>query len=167
MPRLLKVQDARVINVSSGGMYTQKLRVRDLEASGPEGFDGVTAYARTKRALVVLTELWAERHRDTSVTFSSMHPGWADTPGVRTSLPRFHAVTRRILRTADEGADTVVWLAAASRVTGRSGLFWFDRQVQPTQLLPFTREDAAERARLWEACQRWAAPPGRTCPAAA
>ncbi len=167
VPRLLGSKDGRVINVSSGGMYTRKLRVRELERAAPEDFDGVTAYARTKRALVVLTELWAERHRDTSITFASMHPGWADTPGVRTSLPRFHAVMRRILRTADEGADTVVWLAAASRVAGRSGFFWFDRQVQPTHLLPFTREDAAERARLWEACQRWAARPRRSRPAAA
>jgi dehydrogenase/reductase SDR family protein 12 len=157
IPRLLEAKDARVVNVSSGGMYTQKLRVRQLEELGPEDFDGVTAYARTKRALVVLTELWAERHHDTSITFASMHPGWADTPGVRSSLPRFHSVMRRILRTADEGADTVVWLAAAPRVAGRSGFFWFDRQVQPTHLLPFTKEGAAERARLWEACRTWAA----------
>ena len=159
IPRLLEAKDSRVINVSSGGMYTQKLRVRQLEEIGQEGFDGVTAYARTKRALVVLTELWAERHRDTSITFASVHPGWADTSGVRSSLPRFHAVTRTILRTAEEGADTVVWLAAAPGVAGRSGFFWFDRQIQPTHLLPFTQENAAERANLWEACRTWAAPP--------
>lgn len=157
IPRLLEAKDARVINVSSGGMYTQKLRVRQLREIGPEDFDGVTAYARTKRALVVLTELWAEKHRGTSITFASMHPGWADTSGVRGSLPRFHAVTRPILRTAEEGADTVVWLAVAPGVAGRSGLFWFDRQVQPTHLLPFTKEDAAERANLREACRTWAA----------
>lgn len=156
IPRLLEAKDARVINVSSGGMYTQKLRVRQLEEVGPQDFDGVTAYARTKRALVVLTELWAERHRGTSITFAGMHPGWADTPGVKNSLPRFQAVTRSILRTAEEGADTVVWLAAAPGVAGRSGFFWFDRQIQPTHLLPFTKEDSAERANLWEACETWA-----------
>jgi dehydrogenase/reductase SDR family protein 12 len=167
IPRLLEAKDARVINVSSGGMYTQKLRVGELAATGPDDFDGVTVYARTKRALVVLTELWADRHRDKPVTFASMHPGWADTPGVRSSLPRFHAVTRRILRTAEEGADTAVWLAAGPGVAGRSGFFWFDRQIQPTHLLPFTREEAVERPRLWEACHGWAASRRRGRPAAA
>ncbi len=167
LPRLFEAENARVINVSSGGMYTRKLRVRELAAAGPADFDGVTAYARTKRALVVLTELWAERHRDTSVTFAGMHPGWADTPGVRRSLPLFHAAMRRTLRTAEEGADTIVWLAAAPCVAGRSGFFWFDRQIRPTHFLPATREDASERAALWEACRSWAIPPRRNRPAAA
>ena len=57
----------------------------EIEAAGPEDFDGVTAYARTKWALVVLTELWAERHRDTSITFASMP---------RAVCPRTHSPRR-------------------------------------------------------------------------
>ena len=141
----------RVVHVSSGGMYTQRLDVPALFAGGPEPFDGVVQYARTKRALVVLNELLADRLGGRGVAFSAMHPGWADTPAVRTSLPRFHAMTRRILRTPEEGADTVVWLAASRAAGERSGLFWFDREAVATTSLPGTRESAGERGKLWEA----------------
>lgn len=85
-----------------------------------------------------------------------MHPGWADTPGVRTSLPRFHFVMQLILRSPAEGADTAIWLAACPRVRGRSGHFWFDRRTEPTHLLARTREAPADRAALWRALERWA-----------
>ena len=44
-----------------------------------------------------------------------MHPGWADTPGLKSSLPRFYGATKRLLRTPQEGADTIVWLGTAAR----------------------------------------------------
>ena len=39
-----------------------------------------------------------------------MHPGWVDTPGVRTFLPTFRALTRPVIRTPEQGTDTLVWL---------------------------------------------------------
>lgn len=141
----------RVVHVSSGGMYTQRLDVAGLFRGGAEPFDGVVQYARTKRALVVLSELLAERLAGRGVTFSAMHPGWADTPAVRTSLPRFHALTKGILRTPGEGAHTVVWLAASPAAGSPGGLFWFDRAPAATTPLPGTRETPEERGRLWAA----------------
>ena len=64
-----------------GGMYTQKLRVDDLQSEQGE-FDGPTVYARTKRAEVILTEMWAQRLAGTGVTVHAMHPGWVDTGGL-------------------------------------------------------------------------------------
>lgn len=141
----------RVVHVSSGGMYTQRLDVDGLFGGGLEPFDGVVQYARTKRALVVLNELLAERLAGSGVTFSAMHPGWADTPAVRSSLPRFHALTKGILRSPEEGADTVVWLAASAAAGGRNGLFWFDRSPVATTPIPGTRETVEERGRIWAA----------------
>jgi NAD(P)-dependent dehydrogenase (short-subunit alcohol dehydrogenase family) len=145
---------ARVVFVSSGGMYTQRLSLDDLDWTRRE-YDGVVAYAQTKRMQVILAELLAERDTG-NVVFHSMHPGWADTEAVRTSLPRFWRLLRHRLRTPAEGADTVVWLAIATRPGGESGLFWFDRAPQTTHLLPFTRESAEERERLWDVCRRLA-----------
>ena len=114
VPLLEQSRPARIVNVSSGGMYTQRIHLDDLQMDH-EKFDGPAAYARTKRAQVILTELWAERLRGTGVVVHAMHPGWADTPGLESSLPRFYALTKRLLRTPQEGADTIVWLGAASR----------------------------------------------------
>ena len=87
-------------------MYTQRLDLSDVGWKR-RPFDGVVAYAQTKRAEVILTELWAERLAAAGVDVHSMHPGWADTPGVQSSLPRFWRFTRNRLRTSREGADTI------------------------------------------------------------
>lgn len=126
--------DARVINVASGGMYTSPL-TDDLQFSGDK-FDGVEQYARNKRVLVALTEKWADKYKDKGVGFYSMHPGWAETPGVATSLPRFSKTLSGNLRTIEEGADTIIWLALQPTEKLVSGGFYFDRAEAPKHL-PF------------------------------
>tara|TARA_B100000212_G_scaffold233631_1_gene177635 strand:- start:206 stop:1081 length:876 start_codon:yes stop_codon:yes gene_type:complete len=138
---------ARVINVVSGGMYTQKLRCDELVMTRAK-YNGSVAYARAKRALTVLTELWAEVWRDHNIIVNSMHPGWADTPGVQTALPGFRRVTKRVLRSPAEGADTIVWLARASEADQVSGKLFLDREPRITHLRPRTKERPEERARL-------------------
>jgi NAD(P)-dependent dehydrogenase (short-subunit alcohol dehydrogenase family) len=147
-PKLRAADAARVIFVSSGGMYTQRLSVDDA-CWCTRPYDGVRAYAQTKRMQVVLARLLAAHWKGTGIVCHAMHPGWADTPSVRSSLPRFWRATRAILRTPEQGADTVVWLAVARAAARRSGLFWFDRAPRAPYLLPFTRESEAERQRLW------------------
>ena len=143
---------ARIINVSSGGMYTQRIRPADLQMKKTP-YDGTVAYARTKRGQVILTELWAERFRDRGFVVHSMHPGWAATPGVSESLPRFYKVTRPLLRTAEQGADTIVWLCTSEEAGQTTGLFWHDRRPRPTHRLEATRETQKEREALWNALE--------------
>lgn len=150
-PKLRASRDARVVFVSSGGMYTQRLSLDDCEWRR-RPYDGVAAYAQTKRMQVVLAELLAQELPAARVTVSSMHPGWADTPAVQTSLPRFWKTMQRRLRTPAEGADTVIWLAASPAARGRSGLFWFDRRPRSTHLLPWTRESDGDRRALRALC---------------
>lgn len=137
--------DPRVITVSSGGMYTQGLDLDDLQFE--TDYSGARAYARAKRAQVVLTEMAAERHG--SITYHSMHPGWADTPGVVDSLPGFYRLMKPLLRTPEQGADTIVWLAASPRAKGGDGAFWHDRAPRSKHKLGKTRSTVAERAALW------------------
>lgn len=144
---------ARVLWIASGGMYTQSLDVDTLEM-GTDDYSGSTAYARAKRAQVVLAEEWAKRLRDDGIAVHAMHPGWADTPGLETGLPGFRTLLGPILRSPDEGADTIVWLAAADdpgRVTGK---FWLDRAPRSTTKLVPSGATPEERRRLWELCER-------------
>lgn len=143
---------ARIINVSSGGMYTQRIRVDDLEMK-KEPYDGVVAYARTKRGQVILTELWAERLKDRGIVVHSMHPGWAATPGVSESLPRFYKLTKPLLRTPEQGADTIVWLCASEEAGRTTGLFWHDRRPRPTHRSRRTRETPEQQTALWAALE--------------
>ncbi|XP_016109005.1 dehydrogenase/reductase SDR family member 12-like [Sinocyclocheilus grahami] len=147
IPTLKKSENPRVITVSSGGMLVQKLNVEDLQFE-KGSFDGTMAYAQNKRQQVIMTEQWAAQHKE--IHFSSMHPGWADTPAVQSSMPDFHAKMKNKLRTEAQGADTVVWLAisdAASRQP--SGLFFQDRKAVSTHLpLASSRSSPAEEQKL-------------------
>lgn len=138
---------ARVINVVSGGMYTQKLKLNQLMMEA-EHYKGSVAYARAKRALTVLTELWSEQWREDNIVVNSMHPGWADTPGVQSALPGFRRLTQRVLRSAEEGADTIVWLARASEAGLVSGKLFLDREPRTTHLQSATTESTEERMQL-------------------
>lgn len=147
-PLLAKAPAPRVINVVSGGMYSQKLDVDALQMPDTPAYSGSVAYARQKRALMVLTQEWAAQWRDAGIAVNAMHPGWADTPGVRTALPQFRRLTRHILRSAEEGADTIVWLAVATEAGKASGELFLDRQIRPAYLLDSTREGPGERDKL-------------------
>ncbi|KAI0524062.1 hypothetical protein KFK09_003426 [Dendrobium nobile] len=124
--------DARVITVSSGGMYMAPLST-DLQYSEPK-FDGMTQYTRNKRIQVALTEKWSQIYDGKGIGFYSMHPGWAQTPGVAKSLPTFSDKLSGMLRTSEEGADTVVWLALQPKEKLVSGAFYFDRAEAPKHL---------------------------------
>ena len=146
---VLAGHDARVVLVSSGGMYTQRLPAADPEYRRGD-YRGTVAYARSKRMQVALAPLMQDRWRGDGIGVHVMHPGWAATPGVTSSLPTFAKLTRPVLRDAEAGADTVLWLAATEPAPP-GGRFWHDRAPRPTHFRKATRETAEERDRLW----RW------------
>jgi dehydrogenase/reductase SDR family protein 12 len=147
-PLLLKAEAPRVINIVSGGMYSQKLDVDTLLNENEENYSGSTAYAKEKRALMVLTQEWARDWADQGIVVNAMHPGWADTPGVQDALPLFRKITRSALRTPEQGADTIVWMAVATEATQATGKLFLDRQERPTHLMRRTHETAEERLKL-------------------
>jgi dehydrogenase/reductase SDR family member 12 len=147
-----RLAGGRVVWVSSGGMYTQRLDVDRLQS--PTDYAPATAYARAKRAQVVLAREWQRRvGAEQGIAFHAMHPGWALTPGVETSLPAFRKVMGPLLRTPEEGADTSVWLAL-SPAADRGGAFWLDRRPRSTVRLPATGTAPTEAHRLWDEVER-------------
>ena len=138
-------------------MYLAALDTDDLHCSGSRKYDKAFQYSVTKRAQVILTELWAQRltKLGIAVDVNSMHPGWADTEGVRSAIPEFREKQGGNMRTPDEGADTIVYLAAAPRVKGTSGKFFFDREPVKTHMaLARTRSSDKDREWLWAECER-------------
>ena len=83
-----------------------------------------------------------------------MHPGWVDTPGIHESLPDFARLMGPLLRTPEQGADTMVWLATAREPLSGNGQFWLDRHRRWTSKLPWTRTSAADADHLWELVSR-------------
>ena len=147
LPRLRESAPARIVNVLSGGMYLSGIEPRDLEYARGD-FDGSRAYARAKRALMILTEQWAGELEESGVVVNAMHPGWADTPGVEGSLPGFYRLMRPLLRSPEQGADTITWLACAAEAGEASGQFYLDREPHVTTVIPGTGGSARQRREL-------------------
>lgn len=140
-----------VLTMSSGGMYAAPLTVKGLEMTAAD-YNGTNQYAIAKRAQVTLNEMWADRFGSRGVQFHAVHPGWADTPGVADALPGFGRVVGPLLRTPEQGADTIVWLTGAPEALEENGGFWHDRRRRSIHKTPFSRQaDTADRRRrLWD-----------------
>ena len=151
LDRLQESAPARVITMSSGGMYGAELTIEHLEMSS-DLYNGTKQYALAKRAQVTLNEMWAQRVGNQSVVFHAVHPGWADTPGVQESLPTFRRIVGPLLRDTEAGADTMVWLASDdNEPLSCTGRFWLDRRVRSIHRLRSTRrsDTPARREDLW------------------
>jgi dehydrogenase/reductase SDR family protein 12 len=155
LPLLGVSAPSRVITMTSGGMYSQRFALDQL-VMNEKDYDGATAYARAKRAQVVLTHEWQRRYGPLGVDFHVVHPGWADTPGLATGLPAFARVARPLLRSAADGADTLVWLAGSSERTPEGGHLWLDRRPRREYYVPWTwvppHRRIAEGTALWDWC---------------
>jgi NAD(P)-dependent dehydrogenase (short-subunit alcohol dehydrogenase family) len=154
LPCLRSAPRARVVNVASqlaGGLDLSDVQFETRPWSGK------AAYAQSKQADRMLTWALARRLEGTGVTANAMHPGFVSTEifgkggGLVSLAASLYAKLRG--RRPEEGADTVVWLAASPDVEGRSALFWIDRQERRCRF-----RDAEQEEALWASCERMSRP---------
>jgi dehydrogenase/reductase SDR family protein 12 len=157
LPKLQKATDGgRFITVSSSSAYTVKARIDDLntdELWATGVYDGQFTNSIAKRNQIEIAETFAAKLKEKgveNVDVYTMHPGWVDTPGVQISVPKFYAEYKGMMRSGDQGADTITYLAACPNVKGVSGKFWFDRQPLRTHMtFAYTRLTPEEKEKLW------------------
>jgi len=154
LPCLRSAPRARVVNVAS--QLAGGLDLSDVEFER-RPWSGKAAYAQSKQADRMLTWALARRLEGTGVTANAMHPGFVSTEifgkggGLVSLAASLYAKLRG--RRPEEGADTVVWLAASPDVEGRSGLFWIDREERRCRF----RDEGQEEA-LWALLERMSRP---------
>jgi len=153
-PQLQAAGKARVVNVAS--QLAGGLDLTDVQFER-RPWSGRSAYAQSKQADRMLTWALARRLSGTGVTANAMHPGFVATEifgkggGLVSLFASLYSKLRG--RRPEEGADTVVWLAASPDAEGRSGLFWIDRQERRCRF----RDEAGEEA-LWALCRDMSRP---------
>ena len=146
LEQLAAGEPGRVVTVTSGGMYTQQ---RGIDGDEPvTGYRGAIAYARAKRAQVILTHQWASRFASSGLRFDVVHPGWALTPGVAASLPRFRQLLGPLLRDPDQGADTIAYLTLGDDLPA-AGRLWHDRRPRSEHRVPWTLPPRGAADALW------------------
>lgn len=138
---------ARIVWVSSGGMYLKKLDL-DRLFSG-EDYDKVDVYANVKRAQVTLVEELSKLQEWSDFSMSAMHPGWVATSGLEEALPTFYKIMKNRLRSPKEGIDTVLWLLLAKEQP-ESGKFYFDRKKASPYMSEKYRPSLEQRKALLE-----------------
>ncbi|HEY7640735.1 MAG TPA: SDR family NAD(P)-dependent oxidoreductase [Steroidobacteraceae bacterium] len=128
---------ATIIEMSSGGMYNAPLTLDYMNMQGAR-YRGVYAYAVHKRGQAELVKYWQARHGASGLRCYVMHPGWADTDGVKTAMPNFRRRLRSVLRDSAQGADTALWLAGTRPASAGPEAFWFDRAPRAAHAFPHT-----------------------------
>ena len=150
----------RVINVASTAAGSLDLADVDWNS---RPYDGIKAYSATKQADRMLSWVWADALAGTGVTVNAMSPGLVATEFNRSASGFFKfmfKMMRPLSRTPEKGADTVVWLASAPELAGKTNGFYVDRQEKPCKF----RESAGVRA-LWDLLERQVADFGRVAAA--
>lgn len=143
---------SRIITVSSEAERWGNIDFDDLQSK--KKYRGFPVYGMTKLANILFTYELAERLEGTGVTATCMHPGAVNTRfGTNNSGPMtilFRAF-KPFMRTPEQGADTLIWLASSPDVEGVSGRYYSDRKpVEPKKIA----NDPSARRRLWEESEK-------------
>jgi NAD(P)-dependent dehydrogenase (short-subunit alcohol dehydrogenase family) len=128
---------SRIVNVSSVAHERAEIDFEDLQYR--HGYRPFRAYARSKLANLLFTYELDRRLAGTGVTVNAVHPGLVRTGlGSRNGwLSRLgtalvHLRYRRFSVAPDDGARTIVFLAASPQVGGVSGKYFADLQPVPS-----------------------------------
>ena len=144
---------ARIINVASSSHNSPGNFVLD-DLPRSESNRGYRAYGRSKLCNLLFTYELARRLEGTGVTVNALHPGL-----VRTNIARNNGFLGRIVNfcigargvSAEQGADTLVYLASSPEVEGVSGQYFVKRRPVSSSILSYDTELASG---LWDLSQK-------------
>jgi len=143
---------ARIVNVASDAHRGGRINFDDLH--GEQGYGGWKAYAQSKLANVLFSYELSRRVHGMNLSVNAMHPGGVATNFFNNIKGPIGAVTRLfapLMRTPEQGADTVVWLASSPEVEGVAGRYFADRKERRSNRESYDPEVAR---RLWEVSEQ-------------
>jgi NAD(P)-dependent dehydrogenase (short-subunit alcohol dehydrogenase family) len=147
LERLTISGSARIVNVASDAHRWGNLDFDDLQNT--RKYRAMRVYGQSKLCNILFTRELACRIASGGVTVNCLHPG-----GVATGLGWNNGwwavliakTLRPFLRTPEQGADTVVYLATSPEVAAVNGKYFSNRrEIQPS---PAAQDDEAAK-RLW------------------
>lgn len=152
LPLLKRADAGRIVNVASGAY--KFVKKKDQRFFDVPDFFPWREYGRSKKALILFTDALAFQLRNTTVTANSLHPGAVATSlGVSRQTGFGQSIYKMLtpfFKTAEEGADTAIYLALSPDVAGISGHYFVDRQAVPTEI----PKEQQQAQKLWQVTQQ-------------
>src|SRR5215210_2147931 len=148
LERLAQSAPSRVITVSSEAQRWGTMDFEDMQSR--RKYRGFPVYGMTKLANIMFTFELAERLKGTGVSANCLHPGSVGTnfgQNNRGPMALFFRTFKPFMRSPEQGADTLIWLASSPEVEGVSGKYFSDRKEIEAKKVAY---DPAARRRLWE-----------------
>ena len=142
---------SRIVTVSSDAHRWAKIDLDDLQSR--KRYRGMQVYGKTKLANIMFTYELAERLEGTGVTANCLHPGGVNTNfGNNQGGPMnlLFRLFKPFMRSPEQGADTLIYLASSPEVEGMTGKYLADRKVKAASDAAY---DETTRKRLWEASE--------------
>ncbi|RSK26131.1 SDR family oxidoreductase [Bacillus sp. HMF5848] len=128
---LIKSAPSRIINVSSGAHKVGKIHFEDINLT--TNYSLWRAYAQSKLANILFTYELSERLAGTGVTVNCLHPGAVATNMGVNRKTGFGTLITRMLRpffqTAEQGAETALYLATSSDVEDITGCYFYKNRA--------------------------------------
>lgn len=150
LPSLVAAAPARIVSTASEAHRLATLDFSDLQ--NRRRYRGFRAYAQAKLCNILFTRELARRLAGTGVTANAFHPGFVASrfgdehrPGLAS---RAFGLAKALFAVSPEaGADTLVHLATAAELEGRTGGYYARRRLRrPSR----AAEDEAAARRLWD-----------------
>ena len=139
---------SRVLTVSSEAQRWGSMDFEDMQSR--RNYKGFPVYGMTKLANIMFTYELAERLNGTGITANCLHPGSVGTnfgKNNRGVMALFFRAAKPFMRSPEQGADTLIWLASSPEVEGVSGKYFSDRKEIEAKKIAY---DPAARRTLWE-----------------
>jgi NAD(P)-dependent dehydrogenase (short-subunit alcohol dehydrogenase family) len=147
LERIKATPGARIVSTASDAHKRAKLNFNDLTFE--QGYSGFAMYGRSKLMNILFTRELARRLDGTGVTANCLHPGFVATRFGDASGGLMSLIVRgakKFALTPQEGAQTLIYLAASPEVEGVSGKYFHKcKQALPT----VEAQNDADARRLW------------------
>ena len=148
LDRLQATPSARIVTTASDAHIGAHVSFDDLNAE--RAYRGFRRYKESKLANILFTKELARRLEGTGTAAYCFHPGLVATGinrnnGVLMSVAT--ALLMSVARKAEQGAQTLVWLATAPERGLINGAYYVDMERRPPSI---GAQDMAAARRLWE-----------------
>lgn len=140
---------SRIVNVASGMHFRTAMDFNDLQAE--KGYKAMKHYGLTKLLNILFTYELARKLEGMGVTANCLSPGFTATDLGRDFPPFSRFIMKMMARKKEEGARTVIYLAASPEVASVSGKYFSKGKEVPSSK---DTHDVEAARRLWELSAR-------------